>query len=104
MKDIITLGSDILDVRATTIVRLNEHFSLTTTEKTYDLKVEILADFAEIPTEYHEVFLNILTSKYLNKVSFGHNSFSKCNPPKVIKWYQFWKWKVFTTNYENHFD
>jgi len=55
------------------------------------LDIDIIADFDTIPEQYHEVFLNMLTSKYYNETSFGHNPFSKCLPPKKKKWYQFWK-------------
>jgi hypothetical protein len=87
----INLGADTLSVKATTIVKLNEYFSLITTNGVIDLKVDIIADFEKIPQEYHEILLNMLTSKYINKVSFGDNAFSRCNPPKKKKWYQFWK-------------
>jgi hypothetical protein len=33
----------------------------------------------------------MLTSKYINKVSFGDNPFSECKPLSKRKWYQFWK-------------
>ena len=59
--------------------------------KTIDLNVNIEADFETIPSKYHEVFLNMLMSKYYSKVSFGDNPFSQCLPPKKKKWYQFWK-------------
>jgi hypothetical protein len=81
------INADVISVKASTVVTLNDYFVLITQEKPIDLKVEIKADFGEIPQEYHEVFLNMLTSKYLNKVSFGHNPFSKCNPPVNKKWY-----------------
>jgi len=57
------------------------------------LDINIEADFSTIPEQYHEVFLNMLTSKYYGKTSFGHNPFSKCLPPVKKKWYQFWKLK-----------
>jgi hypothetical protein len=56
-----------------------------------ELEVKIIADFSTIPDEYHEVFLNMMTSKYFGRVSFGDNPFSKCLPPKKKRWYQFWK-------------
>jgi hypothetical protein len=71
-----------------------EYFSIQTEKGTIDLKVDITADFKDIPEEYYEIMINMLTSKYINKVSFGHNPFSKCNPPKARKWYQFWKSKI----------
>jgi hypothetical protein len=37
----------------------------------------------------------MLTSKYLNKVSFGDNQFSECKPPLKRKWWQFWKADIF---------
>ena len=35
--------------------------------------------------------MNVLTSKYINKVSYGENPFSQCKPLPKKKWYQFWK-------------
>lgn len=85
------INADTVSVKASKIVQINEYFSLMTTNGVIDLRVDISADFENIPEEYHEVLLNMLTSKYLNKVSFGHNPFSKCSPPQKKKWYQFWK-------------
>ena len=89
------LFEDQISVKTSTVVRLSEHFTLMTLEGPVDLKVDITADFADIPEKYHEVMLNVLTSKYTNKVSFGHNPFSQCNPPVKRKWWQFWKSKYF---------
>lgn len=87
------LNADTINVKASTIVKLSEHFTLMTTEGSHDLVVDISADLADVPPEYHEVFVNMLTSKYLNKVSFGDNPFSRCLPPKKRKWWHFWKTK-----------
>lgn len=89
------LNADIINVKSSTIVRMAEHFTVVTEKGPLDLKVDITADFAEIPPEYHEVFLNVLTAKYYNKVSFGQNSFSQCKPYEESKWWQFWKKKWF---------
>ena len=62
----------------------DEHESIT-------LDVKITADFDSIPEKYHEVFLNMMTSKYYGRTSFGDNPFIKCLPPKKKRWYQFWK-------------
>jgi hypothetical protein len=58
------------------------------------LSVEISADFDTIPEEYQEVFLNMMSAKYLSRVSFGDNPFSQCQPAPKRKWYQFWKSKT----------
>lgn len=87
----INLGADTFSIKTSTVVKINEYFSVVTTNGVIDLKVDITADLENIPYEYHEVLLNMLTSKYINKVSFVDNPFSKCNPPKKNKWYQFWK-------------
>jgi PAS domain S-box-containing protein len=55
--------------------------------------VDIVADFAKIDKKYHEICFNLLSSKYLNKVSFGDNPFSECKPIIKRKWWQFWKSK-----------
>ena len=87
----ISIGSDSLYVSTSTIVKLNEYLTLITEDGNVDIKVDISADFKDIPLKYHEVILNMLTSKYVNKVSYGHNPFSQCKPPQTKKWYQFWK-------------
>jgi hypothetical protein len=85
------LGNDYVNVKASSIVTLQEHFTVYTQEGPIDLKVDIKADFANIPQQYQEVFLNVLTAKYINKVSFGENPFSECKPMLKRKWYQFWR-------------
>jgi len=85
------IGNSYINIQTSTIVRMSESFTLQTTDKNLELNVNITADFKDIPSEYHEVFLNILSSKYLNKVSFGHNPFSQCKPPKLKKWWEIWK-------------
>lgn len=87
----INLSADVIQITSSTVVRMNEYFTLMTENGPIDLRVDIMADFKDIPEEYHEVMINMLTSKYINKVSFGHNPFSKCNPPKKRKWYNFFK-------------
>jgi hypothetical protein len=64
---------------------------LLTEEGPIDVKTTIQCDFLDIPEKYHEVVLNMLTVKYLNKVSFGNNPFSECKPIVKRKWWQFWK-------------
>lgn len=85
----INFDSESLQITTSPIVKLNEYVTLLTEKGPIDLKVDIIADFKDVPEEYHEVMVNILTSKYINKVSFGHNPFSKCNPPKKRKWFNF---------------
>jgi hypothetical protein len=87
----INLNADVIQITSSTVVRMNEYFTVMTENGPIDLRVDITADFKDIPEEYHEVMVNMLTSKYINKVSFGHNPFSKCNPPKKRKWYNFFK-------------
>jgi len=59
-----------------------------------NLDIKIEADFNTIPEQYHEVFLNMISAKYLDSVSFGDNPFSQCIPQPKKKWYQFWKASV----------
>ena len=81
-----------LNVQSSRNVSLYETLTLINGDKdpiTLDIKVE--ADFNTIPEQYHEVFFNMMASKYYNKASFGDNPFSQCLPPAKKKWYQFWK-------------
>ena len=43
--------------------------------------------------ESMESNFNVLSSKYLNKASFGDNPFSECKPIVKRKWWEFWKSK-----------
>jgi hypothetical protein len=85
-----------LNVQTSQLVSINESLVLVTvngTEGHVELNVKIEADFNTIPEKYHEVFLNIMTAKYSNKVSFGDNPFSQCLPTPKRRWWQFWKAK-----------
>lgn len=82
-----------MNIQTSAIVKLNEQFIIYTEDGPKALTVEVSADFAKIDKKYHEIFFNVLTSKYLNKVSFGENPFSECRPIVKRKWWQFWKSK-----------
>ena len=90
------LAQDIVSVKTSTVIELKEYFNLQTQETPIDILTTIKCDLADVPEKYHEIVLNMLTSKYLNKVSFGTNPFSECKPLVKRKWWQFWKSKYFT--------
>ena len=80
-----------LNIQTSQLVELHETLTLINGSKEpIELDVKIIADFSTIPERYHEIFLNIMASKYYNKASFGDNPFSKCVPSKKKKWWYFW--------------
>ena len=88
-------GGNNINVRTASIVSVNNSLKLITPNDgaiTLDIKIE--ADFDTIPEKYHEVFLNMVSAKYIDSVSFGDNPFSLCVPTPKKKWYQFWKASV----------
>lgn len=88
----IYLGNGYLNVETSQIVEARNTLKLKTGDNDYQLlEVKITADFSKISEKYHEVFLNIMSAKYMDSVSFGDNPFSKCLPPPKKKWWQFWK-------------
>ena len=89
----IYLGSgNNLEMRSSRLVKTYQTLYLITEDKgTLSLNVEISADFDSIPEEYEEVFLIMMSAKYLGRVSFGDNPFSQCQPTPKRKWWQFWK-------------
>lgn len=87
------VGVDKISIKSSTVIKLKEYFTVYTDDGPIDLTTEITADLEKIPEKYHEVFLNLLTSKYLNKVSFGENPFSLCKPHKKNRFWEFWKKK-----------
>ena len=80
-----------INLQTSSVVKLSEQFVIYTEEGPITLTTEISADFNKIDKKYHEIFFNVLSSKYLNKVAFGDNPFSECKPIVKRKWYQFWK-------------
>ena len=94
MSEIFLGNGDNLWIQTSKNVELRETLDLKVWGEehgSYSLDVKIIANFESIPEKYHEIFLNMMTSKYYGRTSFGDNPFSKCVPPKVKKWYQFWK-------------
>jgi hypothetical protein len=97
IREEIHLGSaNYINVNSSTIVRLMDDFTIFTEEGPIRMTANIKVDFGEIPENYHEVCLNVLTSKYNNRVDFGKNPFSQCKPVVKRKWWQFWKNNYFT--------
>ena len=62
-------------------------------KRSISLDMKVQADFDTIPEEYHEIFLNMMMSKYCKTVSFGDNPFSQCLPEPKRRWWQIWKTK-----------
>ena len=89
------LGGSYMNVQTAQIVETKNILKLKTADEKYEsLEVKISADFSTIPEKYHEVFMNMLSAKYLDSVSFGDNPFSQCVPPPKKRWWQFWKANV----------
>lgn len=92
MSEIYLGNGSNLTIQTSKNVELRETLSLMGEDgKLIDLDVKIIANFENIPERYHEICLNMLTVKYYGRVSFGDNPFSKCTPPVIKKWWQFWK-------------
>jgi hypothetical protein len=86
------IGGEYINIQTLKVVELQDTLTLIDDKHTSTiLNIKITADFSKIPEKYHEVFLNMLSSKYYGKVSFGDNPFSQCLPPKKKRWYQFWR-------------
>ena len=85
-------GGNNLIMSTSKLVTCHEILTLvTTTSGAIELEVKIQADFDTIPEKYHEIFLNMISAKYLKTTSFGDNPFSKCVPTPKKRWWQFWK-------------
>jgi len=85
-------GGKNLIMTTSKLVTCHETLTLVTLNNgSIPLDITIQADFNTIPKEYHEIFLNMMSSKYCKTVSFGDNPFSKCIPQPKKRWYQFWK-------------
>jgi hypothetical protein len=93
-QEILLGGGNNIMMKSSRLVTSYQTLYLTTPEDgTITLSVKIEADIDTIPEEYHEVFMNMMSVKYLNRVSFGDNPFSQCLPAPKKRWWQFWKSK-----------
>ena len=92
----INLGSgNNMEMKSSRMVTTYQVLYLTTPEDgTIPMTIKIEADFNTIPEEYQEVFMNMISVKYLNRVSFGDNPFSQCLPAPKRRWWQIWKSKT----------
>lgn len=91
-KNEVYIGGEYLNIQTAQIVETKNYLKLKTGDEKYQtLVVTISADFNTIPEKYHEVFMNMMSAKYMDSVSFGDNPFSQCVPPIKKKWWQFWK-------------
>jgi hypothetical protein len=90
MAEEYSIGGNHIKVQSTRTVEVHDLLVVMDNEESFELDIKIIADFDSIPPKYQEVFLNMITSRYFGKVSFGDNPFSQCLPPKKKKWYQFW--------------
>jgi len=52
---------------------MREEFTIMTEDGNVSLEVTISADFEGIPEKHRELFINMLTSKYMNVVSISNN-------------------------------
>lgn len=77
-KDMNFGNSDFVSIKSNLIVKIEDNFIMEAPDGAYELRVKIIADLETVPEKYREAFVNVLTSKYLNKVSFTSNPFSAC--------------------------
>lgn len=90
--DIYLGGGSNINIKTASIVSVHNNLKLITpNDGAISLDIKIEADFNTIPEKYHEVFLNMVSAKYVDSVSFGDNPFSLCTPAPKRKWYQIWK-------------
>ena len=90
--DIYLGGGNNINIKTASIVSVHNSLKLITpNDGAISLDIKIEADFNTITEKYHEVFLNMVSAKYVDSVSFGDNPFSLCIPSPKKKWYQFWK-------------
>ena len=82
-----------LTIKSSTIVEMHDYLKLMTGEgKSVTLDVEIKADFDKIPTEYHQLFCQMMMVRYGGIVNIWDNTQPFAKPDvKKKKWYQFWK-------------
>lgn len=88
-------GGQHLIVKTQYIVTAKEELKLYTGNGDFcGLDITISADFQNIPTEYHHIFINMMTARYGGVVNCYDNTGDQLflvplSKPK--KWWEFWK-------------
>ena len=80
-----------LNVQTAQLVTLLDTLTVIDRNIALELNIKIEADFNTIPEKYHEIFFNVMSSRYYGKTSFSNNPFSECVPPPRKRWWQIWK-------------
>ena len=82
-----------LTMKSSTIIEMRDQLKLMIgSGESVNLDISIKADFDNIPTEYHQLFCQMMMVRYGGIVNVWDNTqpFAKPNITKA-KWYQFWK-------------
>ena len=79
-----------LNIQTAHLVTLLDTLTVMDGNKTIELNIKIEADFNDVPEKYHEIFFNVMSSRFYGKVSFKNNPFSDCSPSDK-NWWKFWK-------------
>lgn len=92
-EEILIGYSSHINVQTAQLVTLLDTLVVMDGNSPIELNIKIEADFNDIPEKYHEIFFNVMSSRYYGKVSFTNNPFSECVSPSKKSWWQFWKSK-----------
>jgi hypothetical protein len=82
-----------LTIKSSTIVEMHDYLKLIPDNGTrVILDVKITADFGNIPSEYHQLFMQMMSVRYGGSVNIWDNTHPFAKPEvKKKRWYQFWK-------------
>ena len=80
-------------VKSSTIVEMHDRLKLMAGDSNQiTLDIEIKADFGTIPSEYYQLFMQMMSVRYGGIVNIWDNTLPFAKPDiKKKRWYQFWK-------------
>jgi hypothetical protein len=81
-----------LTVKSSYLVEMRDQLKLLRNDDSITLNVKITANFENLPDEYHQIFLQMMSARYGGTI----NCYSNITPfqipkPNEKKWFQFWK-------------
>jgi hypothetical protein len=81
-----------LTVKSSYLVEMRDQLKLLRNDDSITLNVKITANFENLPDEYHQIFLQMMSARYGGTI----NCYSNITPfqipkPYDKKWFQFWK-------------
>jgi hypothetical protein len=92
-SEVYTNSGQLLTIETSYVVEMNERLMLRVSpDQSIELDIKLLADFKDIPKQYHNTFIHFMSARYGGVIK-AYESDQPFEVPKIEspKWWEFWK-------------